>query len=340
MAEKLLSEQFRKEIEDSPFTDDNVADLYEAVKGMSDDEFKEYIYTNRTYFKQNMPAVVDGISSFQKFVSEEPNWGVKKGLDYEKITGSSDALDKFDEYDMKDMEYFGSKVGMTGKEFLNQMAKDKINQDRRRIAHGEDEGGWFDSPKSFAKNAGGAFMNVMAPRTQEAIERGEDPSAKDYLLDQGSNLLETLPVGKISRGKKLMELVANGLVPLTEEVADAIAYGDENPRGNFSVADVVKGTGVNFATPKLLNRWGVDINQVGSKTGIPWSKLQLLGQGNLTDIFTNKLGSQIYANRQANMPGLNLILRPLSEYEKEKDEEKLRKKNKESATKKYLIRGK
>lgn len=340
MAEKLLSEQFRKEIKDSGIRGENISNLYDAVEGMSDDEFKEYMYTNRPFFKQAMPGAIEGISSFQKLVSEEPDWGVKKGLDYEKITGSPDALDKFYEYDMKDMEYFGSKVGMTGKEFLNQMAKDLVKEERRKKAHGEDEGGWFESPKSFAKNLGGAFMNVMAPRTQEAIERGEDPSAKDYLLDQASNIAEALPVGKISKGKKLMELVANGVVPLTEEVADAIAYDEENPRGNFSPLDLIKGTGINYATPKLLNRYGVDLNQVGAKRGIPWSKLQLLGQGNITDIFTNKLGTQLYANRRANVPGINLLLDPVAKWEKERDEKKLRKKNKESATKKYLIRGK
>ena len=195
---KLLSEKFRNSIRDSKFRDDMISGLYDAVEGMDDEKFREYMYTNRAYFNNNMPVAVDDIPGFKEYVTKEPEFGVRKKIDYEKVTGSPDALDRFYEYSMDDMDYFGSQVGMSGREFMKRMAEDKTNLDRMRIAHGEDEGGWFESPKSFAKNLGGATMNLLAKRSQEAIERGEDPALKDIALDSGENALYAVPWGKVA----------------------------------------------------------------------------------------------------------------------------------------------
>ena len=206
MAEKL-SDKFRKSIEDSDFTDDRLADLYDAVEGMSDSDFKEYMYANRAYFDQNMSSAVDEIPGFRKLISVEPDYGAKQ-IDYKKVTGSPDALDRFDEYSMKDMEAFGEQVGMTGNEFLHRMAQDKVKQDRERIAHGEGSGGWFDSPRAFAENLlGGVAMNLLAPRTQEAIARGEDPQAKDYINDTAQNILYAMPWGKLTTAAKADDVI-------------------------------------------------------------------------------------------------------------------------------------
>lgn len=336
---KLLSDKFRDAIDNADFVDDKLVGLYQAVNGMSDDDFKEYMYTNRGYFKQNMPVAVDEIEGFQQYISEEPKWGVNDKIDYEKVTSSPDALsdEKFYNYDMKDMEYFGSKVGMSGREFLKQMTEDKINRDRNAIAKGEDEGGWFSSPKSFAKNLGGASMQLLAPRTQEAIARGEDPSTKDYLLDQASIIAETLPVGKIGQTRKLLQMGSNFLVPAAEEVADKIAYDVENPRGNLSYADITKGGAINYATPRLLTRFGVvDLDKIGKNTSIYniIDETPIGPAGSISDIFTNKLGSTVYANRQA--PGvIGMVASPLIKYEEEEANKKIRKKNKEKAEHKY-----
>lgn len=336
MAE-LLSEKFREAIEKSDYTDNRLADLYDVVKGMSDEDFKEYMYANRGYFQKNMPAAIEDIEGFQSYVSDMPNYGVKNKIDYEKITGNPNALDSFYDYNMKDFDYFGSKAGMTGKEFMKRMAEDKIASDRHKIAYGEDEGGWFDSPKSFAKNLGGATMQLFAPRVQEAIARGEEPTAKDYLLDQASNIAETLPVGKIGKTRKLLQMGSNFVVPAAEEVADYVAYDEENPRGNLSMADIAKGGSINYATPRLLNRFGiVDLDKVGKNIGMS----NIVGEkpigpaGSISDIFTNKLGSSVYANRRA--PGvIGVVASPLINYEEEKANEKIRNKNKEKSEKKY-----
>lgn len=336
MAE-LLSEKFREAIEKSDYTDNRLADLYDVVKGMSDEDFKEYMYANRGYFQKNMPAAIEDIEGFQSYVSDMPNYGVKNKIDYEKITGNPNALDSFYDYNMKDFEHFGSKAGMTGKEFMKRMAEDKVASDRHKIAYGEDEGGWFDSPKSFAKNLGGATMQLFAQRVQEAIARGEEPTTKDYLLDQASNIAEALPVGKIGKTRKLLQLGSNFIVPAAEEVADYAAYDEENPRGNLSMADIVKGGSINYATPRLLNKFGiVDLDKIGKNVGMS----NVVGEapigpaGSISDIFTNKLGSSVYANRRA--PGvIGVVASPLINYEEEKANEKIRNKNKEKSEKKY-----
>lgn len=336
MAE-LLSEKFREAIAKSDYTDNRLADLYDVVEGMSDEDFKEYMYANRGYFQKNMPAAIEDIEGFQSYISDMPNYGVKNKIDYEKITGNPNALDSFYDYNMKDFDYFGSKVGMSGKEFMKRMAEDKTASDRHKIAYGEDEGGWFDSPKSFAKNLGGATMQLFAPRVQEAIARGEEPTTKDYLLDQASNIVETLPVGEIGKTRKLLQMGSNFIVPAAEEVADYVAYDEENPRGNLSMADIAKGGSINYATPRLLNRFGiVDLDKIGKNVGMA----NVVGEapigpaGSISDIFTNKLGSSVYANRRA--PGvIGVVASPLINYEEEKANEKIRNKNKEKSEKKY-----
>lgn len=336
MAE-LLSEKFREAIAKSDYTDNRLANLYDVVEGMSDEDFKEYMYANRGYFQKNMPAAIEDIDGFQSYISDMPSYGVKNKIDYEKITGNPNALDNFYDYNMKDFEYFGSKAGMTGKEFMKRMAEDKTASDRHKIAYGEDEGGWFDSPKSFAKNLGGATMQLFAPRVQEAIARGEEPTAKDYILDQASNIAETLPVGNIGKTRKLIQMGSNFIVPAAEEVADYAAYNEENPRGNLSMADILKGGSINYATPRLLNRFGiVDLDKIGKNVGMA----NVVGEkpigpaGSISDIFTNKLGSSVYANRRA--PGvIGVVASPLIKYEEENANEKIRNKNKEQSEKKY-----
>lgn len=349
---KLLSEQFRENIRKSDVRDDLTAGLYDAVKDMSDEDFKEYMYSSRKYFKENMPIAVDKIEGFQQYVSEEPSWGAQN-IDYKKVTGSEDALDKFNDYDMKDFEYFGSKVGMTGKEFMQQMAKDKTELDRYRIAHGEDAGGWFDSPTAFAHNLGGAFMNVLAPRTQEAISRGEEPTMKDYALDIGLDAAQAIPVGKLAKvpaGAKMFgirNVLANAAVPTVGETADAIAYGDENPRGNFDPIDVAKGTAVNIMMPRFLKKYGSeswdDVAKNLTTKNIPGlGKILSIGpEGTISEIATNKSGDVLYSNRGTPLPIVGPMLdkeQKEKAIEKEKEENKKKaKKNAESITRRYLL---
>lgn len=193
MAEKL-SDKFRNNLRNVDVEDDILNDLYDAVKDMSDEDFKEYMSANKGYYERNLPVVIEAIPEFREYISVEPGHTAAP-IDYEKVTGSPDALDRFHEYNMKDMELFGSKVGMTGKEFLQRMAEDKTKLDRMRIAHGEDAGGWTEAP---VRNLAGAALTLLSPRVQEAIERGEEPQTRDYYNDMIQNALYATPWGKLT----------------------------------------------------------------------------------------------------------------------------------------------
>lgn len=363
----LLSTKFRKSIEDSDFTDQKLSDLYDAVEGMSDEDFKEYMYVNREYFSQNMPAAVESIPGFQSYLSKEPNWGVGDKLDYKKITGSDDPLsdENFYKWTMKDFEEFAKGSGMTGRELMQQMAKDKIASDRYKIAHGEDKGGWSEAPLD---NFAGAFWNLFGPRMQEAIARGESPSKKDVALDLGEDVVYATPWGKVGQAAKTVVKGAqkvskatkaakttskakkasktrtileqekptidpsNMVAPAITQAADAIAYGEDDQRGEASLTErginVAKGTAVNEYMPKLTRRF----------PGARWVLQHIPEQAE--SFVTNRAGDAIYSNRQApGVMGMPIrIAQQTLDLDPEKEhKEKQRKKNKKKAVEKYKI---
>lgn len=336
MAEKL-SDKFRKSIEDSEFTDDRMADLYEAVEGMSDSDFKEYMYANRAYFDQNMSVAVDVIPGFRKLISVEPDYGTKQ-IDYNKVTGSQDALDRFNDYTMKDMEAFGEQVGMTGNEFLHRMAQDKIKQDRERIAHGEGSGGWFDSPRSFAENLlGGVALNLMSPRVQEAIARGEEPEPKDYINDAAQNALYTIPFGRFAPAIKsvpifseaktatraLRGIIKDGPTRKALEKSERVFDAIEQKAGEAATKAANAGLklGSNTAAPAVIEGLdaaaydeelprgtfsptdivtGTGINVLGGKMFGPWIEKQLPNIGpSATSWITNRGSDILYSDKGA-----------------------------------------
>ena len=317
MAE-ILSEQIRKKLRSTPIEDELLDKFYDDIEGLSDEEVKKYIAVNKPVFDENQ-AIADYVPEIQQYISEEPKYGVQN-IDYEKVTNSPDALsdEKFYQYTMKDMDYFGSKVGMTGREFLQKMKEDKIAHDRHAIAHGEDEGGWFESPKSFAKNLGGTAMSLLAPRSQEAIERGEEPTDKDYLNDTIQNALYV--------GAGRIPYVGDVVAPAVMEALDYAAYGDDenNPRGNFSMTDIAKGT--------LINRWG------GKRIQPRLEKLHL--PGSLAGFVTNEIGDALYGNKKIGqiplmVPGVNIAAKAAQDVLDEDLAKKERQKAKKEAEHKY-----
>lgn len=228
MAEKL-SDKFRKNLLKVDVEDEILDNLYDAVEGMSDEDFKEYMSANKGYYERNLPVVIEALPDFREYISVEPGH-TSAPIDYEKVTGSPDALDRFHEYNMKDMELFGSKVGMTGKEFLNRMATDKISRDRKRIAHGEDAGGWTEAP---IRNLAGAALTLLSPRVQEAIERGEEPQTRDYYNDMIQNALYATPWGKLTPVVKTVPLFAEA------KLASRFASKNNVARAALEKADMI-----------------------------------------------------------------------------------------------------
>lgn len=278
----LLSSRLIEEINNSNYKNNPLLKgLAEQVKGMSDKDLREYLWVSRSVIDNRMTKpMLDALPSLEKYIREQPTFGVEK-KDYDKMFGVENALDKaFDgTLNYKDIEYRARQNGMTGKQLLNQMSKDKTDLDRKRIAHGEDLGGWLESPESFAHNLGGSIMGVFGRRQREAVERGEDITAKDIAGDVGEQALYMVPMGKVVQAasvpaKAAWTLGSAAVVPTVSEVYDHVVYPDDNPRGGSFITedgsidkdkvigsgmDIAFGTGVNLAAPyglRMLGRVG------------------------------------------------------------------------------------
>lgn len=153
---------------------------------------------------------------------------------------------------------------------------DELKRQADRAGYGDNLAGYLDKVRElqtdkdkhkaserFGYNVWGS---LFAPRTVEAVQRGEDPSSVDIGLDAAENAMYLLnPVGRFTRaglqgakaGKYLGRLadVADVLAnPLIMETSDAVAYGDEDntDRKDFSKGDVLIGTGINAGMNKLM----------------------------------------------------------------------------------------
>ncbi len=267
----------RSILEDGAFsggTDDQV-NFVLSMKDMTDDEQREYIKDNKSWLENNARWMLEekSVSDVLRKNKVEPNYQAAF-KDY--IGENEDIVDKWTSLDTKTLLDVAKENNIDFRDMLNDLRDQKIAKDRKAIAHGEDLGGWFDSPSSFGHNLVGALQTVFTPRTQEAIERGEEPSVKDYALDIGENAISSIPVGgltgkaarvikplnkAISKNKVTENLASlgfnvadNALVPLTTEVADAIAYGNGNARDEFRLGDVVGGTAINFGIPRVISQ--------------------------------------------------------------------------------------
>lgn len=237
--------------------------LEKALKNVDDEGSRKYIISKRLgmvpeFSHNNLPMLDEyrDLKWQQDFKS--PTW---------------DNIDKLEPgfFDPKSPNYFGKmpketlalyqqKMGIDdANSFWNRASEEEGKRTRHKIAHGEDEGGWFDSPTAFAHNLGGATLSLFSPRVQEAIERGEDPTLKDYTIDAAENAAYTyMPIGKALRpfGKAASLLGTNVGNPLLMELIDAAAYGDDSnsDRKNFSTADVGTGSLINLGMGVVGNR--------------------------------------------------------------------------------------
>lgn len=270
----LLSSRLIEEINSSNYKNNPLLKgLAEQVKGMSDKDLREYLWVSRGVIDNRMTkSMLDALPSLEKYIREQPTFGVAK-KDYDKMFGVENALDKaFDgTMNYKDIEYRARQNGMTGKQLLDQMAKDKTAKDRKEIAHGGKISDIFDGEKyrglrdnPIATNIGGAALSLFGRRQQEAIERGEDPTLKDYAGDIAEQGLYTIPMGRVIQAtsapaKTAWGLGGSAIVPHISELYDSIVYPEDNPRGEYSETDALIGTGTNLAAPyglRLLGRGG------------------------------------------------------------------------------------
>ena len=287
----LLSSKLIEQIKSSGYKDvPLLKGMTEQIKDMSDKDVKEYIYNQRQFLNQMLPGkAVESIPDLQEYMTVQPNYGVKN-TNYAKMFNDDEILDKLNEIPFRDIDYIARKNGMSGKELLDDMTKAKIAKDRNLSAHGgrwrdvldaDKYNSWRDNP--ITSNVGGSLLTLFGRRQQEAIARGEDPKLKDVAGDVGEQLAYMAPVGRIvgpvakvaSRiGPTASKIAAsaskvgsNAIVPTASELYDSAVYDKDNPRGEFSIADALVGTGVNAVTPYALRRGGSAIGKLtGSKS--------------------------------------------------------------------------
>lgn len=284
-------------------------DLADAIDNLqSDKDVKEYIWANRGYFDRTIDAAA---------LKDAPNF---RSVVYGQMPSSEVQLDKefgkdwdknFGQIPYNKIAYVAEQHGIDPKELNYQMANIATQNERYRIAHGEDLGGWFDSPASFAHNLGGATMSLFGRRQQEAIARGEEPSYKDMALDAGESALYAIPYGNALKGVKVggkvgaaltgkaaQTALTNTVAPVVTEVGDAALYSDDNPRGEFSMQDVGTGVATNYAAPWVLKRLMGRGGQIAGTVNVPFKDpVQTLTREEIEAQMNAKMQPQSWAQR-------------------------------------------
>jgi len=245
--------------------------LYNLVdRAESDEEASNIVWANKDLPLQMLTVdELDLMPSVSKAFTNGPS---NRKVNKEEAFGK-DWVNRYEQIPYNEIALVAEQHGKNPKELVAEMGAEATDKRRKAIAHGEDAGGWFESPEAFAKNAGGAVMHIFAPRVQEAIERGEEPSAKDYALDQAQNVLYAIPYGTTVRaisnpGVRTLigAALSNAGAPIATEALDEAYYNDSNnPRGAFSGMDVITGTGTNLIGGALLRGAGIGIGRIAPK---------------------------------------------------------------------------
>ena len=276
----LLSSKLIENIKNSGYKDDKIlSGMTDQIKDMSDNDLREYIYNQRQFLNQMLPGkAIETIPDLQEYMTVQPTYGVKN-TNYAKMFNDPDILDKLNELSFRDIDYVARKNGMSGKELLKDMADAKVAKDREDIAHGR-----WKSENSLGENLineiGGAALSAFGRRQQEAIARGQDPSAEDYIGDIGEQALYMAPLGRLAQPISTLAKAGYGLgtaalVPHISEVYDAAVYDkDVTPRGEYNEADALVGTGVNLVAPFGIRMAGKQIGRYTSpKASKFWGEL-------------------------------------------------------------------
>lgn len=307
LKEKVLDELYKN----------NYRDLYNQIDQIDNDvDVANYINGSKKYFTQTMSNKdLEGMPTFSQALFGELKTGK---VDYDKEFGK-DWYNKFEEIPYQEIKFVADKQGVNPKDLINKMSEEATKLRRQDISLGKD-GDKLD-------RAAGFITNMVFPRGTEAVARGEEPSTEDYIGDVGQNILYATPWGGVARGLGATSKVGGALIrgaasnvtaPLASEVYDASVYDKENPRGNFSIADVAGGTATNIITPAILRG-------TASRAGryIPaLSKFNEFGEGmTAKEIAEAELGKYRYVPiRMADDPTVSVAQRSLSKEMKQLSE--------------------
>lgn len=240
--QKILDELLQAyNLTSSETKQDLLSGLYENVDKLDDDrEIRNLLWANREVpmrmFSGDDLTIMPSVGEIMSSPMPDDN------VDLAKQFGP-DWVNNFENIPVSQIQFVADKAGVDWKNLLAEMQDQAVKQRRQDIAN-----------ESFVTKA-------VAPRSVEAVARGESPTTKDVIGDIGQNALYATPWGGIARGLGATSKVAGALMrgaasnvtaPLAGEIYDANVYEDENPRGEFSVADVAGGAATNVVAPAVL----------------------------------------------------------------------------------------
>ena len=243
--------------------------LYTKIKGYEDDrDIVNTIWANRDLpLRMFTEPELKHMPGFSNIIVGER---YDKKIDYDKTFGK-DWYKNTANIPYNQVAIVAAKQGREPKQVIQEMTDEAIKRNRYDTAH---------------EGVLGAVMPFVAKRTQEAIERGEEPTGYDYGLDLLQTGLEATPYGRAAKfinnpaGKFIVgRILSNSMAPVLTEVADAAAYDSTNTygRGDFSLTDVGAGTLTNMLGEGFLRTGGAILNKVsGGKAG---TRLMNLGEG-------------------------------------------------------------
>lgn len=221
----------------------NYAELYDIIDQMdSDVDVANYIASGKGYYTKMMSNKdLEGMPEFRKTLYSDLKTGE---VDLNKEFGDN-WYNEFESIPADEIKFVADKQGVSYNKLVNDMYKQATEKRRQDIARDGSLAGYV--------------TEFVAPRSVEAIERGESPSISDALLDIGQNVAYAAPWGRISAplarlglaGRVGQGTIGNAATPLIMESADALAY-DDDARGEWKLGDVITESTVNATTPWLL----------------------------------------------------------------------------------------
>lgn len=219
-------------------------DLADVISEMTPVDVANYIAANKAYFTKIYNSDdLEQMPLFRKAIYDDLKTG---RVDYDKEFGK-DWYKEYAQIPVDQIKFVAEKQGVDWKDLNNKMGAEATKRLRHDIAH--------DGTIS------GFITNMVAPRSVEAVERGESPSETDIGLDIGQNILYAAPWAKVASplvkyglvGRVAQGTAGNALTPAIMETADYAAYDDpKNPRSKWSGTDVATETAVNMTTPWLI----------------------------------------------------------------------------------------
>lgn len=239
--------------------------LYNQIEKQDDDTgIVNTVWANKELpLKMFTSDEINMMPSVKELLIGEPRTGK---VDLEKSFGK-DWKEHFNDIPITQIDLVAEKNGVSRDKLLSKMQDEVVKQQRYDIAH---------------EGVLGKSMSLLAPRIQEAVERGESPSASDIAGDAIETGLYAVPYGRIAgAGAKLARkaliqgIASNVAPPLLNEASDAVLYDESNPRGNFSATDVAVGTGTNIVVPTVIRRLGTFLE----RGNLPGRALSQFGDG-------------------------------------------------------------